>query len=389
MKKSLSKALLLLIAFVIVVVPSTSQAKKKTPKVIGNETVEITLDDTIYEEGKMTFDFSYVLNKYKKKGIRSIAYATLNKKDIVEGEEDGNVWLKPTKEFGVYNVVLNDELSGSDFYDLMTIDGYMKKSVRIALKNKNWSKKPQKVIVTVNISIGTITKNEDVLARDERERIQAEEEEYKQKCIDFLKEKMNDEESCNKYVQGCTLSWAGKLHPRYIHKEPLIQKQLDVLEVFMNCRTKYEKDGTKRGEHATWKDLWNKTFKGMCAEGARFTTELAKCLGFEAYYTVSDKENHAWCCVRSTHHKGFYYWRGISATSYAYHIRDEEWNALAKKDGSRYKIDSDDMIGYFHAGFLDGFCIETYYQTSDNNNEHAGIWELYRGQGFVKIKEQL
>ena len=386
MKKTLSKALLLIItlALVITVVPTTSQAKKKTPKVIGNETAEITLDDTLYEKGKMSFDFSSILNKYKKKGIQSIAYATLNKKDIVECEDDGNIWLKPTKKYGVFNCVLNYELAGDDFYDLMTIDGYMKESVKLTLKSKNWRKNPQKVIVVVRIKIGSITKNEDVLNREERERIKAEEEEYKQKVISLLKEQTADPDKTymelygkkfkstvpfeykqyiilKNYFAGSVTIWASQPTikvPTYYDEETGTYRfevpNPDAVQAIngdwyvpgtgaiphmwytyvLHDDGKYYRDHYQGNE--TWKNLYEGTYMGVCGESSKKVQEVLDALGFETRYFENFKENHGWVCMKLTDSSGTEYWQHVPGTAYGYNLKYsttttdiENWDATS------------------------------------------------------------
>jgi hypothetical protein len=105
------------------------------------------------------------------------------------------------------------------------------------------------------------------------------------------------------------------------------QKKALILQIYFSDRMTYSMANggdytSHRKSNVQFKKLWNGTFKGVCADGAKMGYDICQYLGVKAYYAESHKYlNHAWCNIWVTDKNGVSYWHGIHTTSFAYHLK--------------------------------------------------------------------
>lgn len=70
-----------------------------------------------------------------------------------------------------------------------------------------------------------------------------------------------------------------------------------------------------------YKKLYNGAFKGVCQDGAVMANSICELVGMKSVWISCHDINHAWCNVYVTDKNGTSYWKGVSATSYAYSLK--------------------------------------------------------------------
>ena len=109
-------------------------------------------------------------------------------------------------------------------------------------------------------------------------------------------------------------------HMTYVTPSILKERGIDVDEYMKVKNAMYPGYSCSMTPGATWEDLYNGTFIGVCQHGAAFGKDLAKNLEFNARCITDDAANHAWLAIEIQDDANIKYWKGISTTSYAPHL---------------------------------------------------------------------
>ena len=70
-----------------------------------------------------------------------------------------------------------------------------------------------------------------------------------------------------------------------------------------------------------YKKLYKGTFKGVCQDGAVMANSICELVGMKSVWISCGGINHAWCTVYVTDKNGISYWKGVSATSFAFSLK--------------------------------------------------------------------
>lgn len=104
------------------------------------------------------------------------------------------------------------------------------------------------------------------------------------------------------------------------------QKKALILEVYFRQRMTYSMNNrnkycNNRNSNTYFKKLYNGTFKGVCADGAKMGYDICQYLGIKSKYTGSMEDNHGWCAIYVTDKNKISYWHGIYTTSDGYNLK--------------------------------------------------------------------
>lgn len=119
------------------------------------------------------------------------------------------------------------------------------------------------------------------------------------------------------------------------------QKKALILSVYFSQRMTYGSSNDYRGTNADYKKIYNGTFKGVCADGAKAGYDICQYLDIKSKYTGSMELDHGWCVIYVTDRNGVSYWHGIHTTSNGYNLKGTAsvkngWRAMTKKQVMAY-----------------------------------------------------